>query len=66
MATRRTSPGAQRALGRAIRCADLSRFYANGWGTAVSKEREAEARKRACELGDKPSCVPVPKAKREK
>ena len=45
-------------LGRAVRCRELSRFYAHGWGTPVSREREQAAIRRACDLGDKVSCRP--------
>lgn len=51
------------SLGRAQRCLDAARFHAHGWGTEKSPEREQAAVKRACELGHKASCVPVPAAR---
>ena len=44
------------ALGRAVRCTDLSRFYQHGWGTPVDAVKEAAALARACKLGNKRSC----------
>lgn len=51
------------SLGRAQRCLDAARFHAHGWGTEKSAEREQAAVKRACELGHKASCNPVPAAR---
>lgn len=44
------------ALGRAVRCADLARFYAHGWGTSIDTAREAAALAKACKMGHKASC----------
>ncbi|MGZ3654613.1 MAG: tetratricopeptide repeat protein [Bdellovibrionota bacterium] len=46
------------SFGRAQRCADLARFYENGWGAEKSPGRVKAAKKRACTLGLKDQCGP--------